>query len=69
MLISTVPFNYNPHSARNGREKQEINPVDVLLDELLTEYQTPEKILGELGLLKQLTKRLIERALAEELVV
>ena len=49
------------------RKKQEINPVDVLLDELLTEYQTPEEILGESGLLKQLTKRLMERALAGEL--
>jgi transposase-like protein len=41
--------------------------VDTLLDELLEEYQTPEEILGESGLLKQLTKRLIERALAGEL--
>lgn len=49
------------------RKKQEINPVDRLLDELLTEHQTPEEILGESGLLKQLTKRLIERALAGEL--
>lgn len=49
------------------RKKQEITPVDRLLDELLTEHQTPEEILGESGLLKQLTKRLIERALAGEL--
>jgi transposase-like protein len=34
---------------------------------LLEEHQTPEEILGESGLLKQLTKRLIERALAGEL--
>ena len=49
------------------RKKQESNSVDHLLDELLTEYQTPEEILGESGLLKQLTKRLMERALAGEL--
>ncbi|BFM38249.1 transposase, mutator family [Synechocystis sp. LKSZ1] len=46
---------------------QEPNRVDTLLDELLEEHQTPEEILGESGLLKQLTKRLIERALAGEL--
>ncbi|WP_353674847.1 IS256 family transposase [Synechocystis sp. LKSZ1] len=34
---------------------------------MLEEHQTPEEILGESGLLKQLTKRLIERALAGEL--
>lgn len=49
------------------RKKQEQNRVDTLLDELLEEHQTPEEILGESGLLKQLTKRLIERALAGEL--
>lgn len=50
-----------------ARKKQEPNRVDALLDELLEEHQTPEEILGESGLLKQLTKRLIERALAGEL--
>jgi transposase-like protein len=49
------------------RKKQEPNRVDSLLDELLEDHQTPEEILGESGLLKQLTKRLIERALAGEL--
>jgi putative transposase len=49
------------------RKKQEPNCVDTLLDELLEEHQTPEEILGESGLLTQLTKRLIERALAGEL--
>jgi transposase-like protein len=50
-----------------ARKKQEPNRVDTLLDELLEDHQTPEEILGESGLLKQLTKRLIERALAGEL--
>ncbi|MBE9194162.1 hypothetical protein IQ217_04715 [Synechocystis salina LEGE 00031] len=40
------------------RKKQEPNRVDSLLDELLEEHQTPEEILGESGLLKQLTKSL-----------
>jgi putative transposase len=49
------------------RKKQELNRADELLDELLSDCQSPEAILGESGLLKQLTKRLVERALAGEL--
>jgi putative transposase len=40
---------------------------DALLDELLKDYTDPKDILGEHGLLKQLTKRVIERALEAEL--
>jgi putative transposase len=40
---------------------------DALLDELLKDYTDPKDILGEHGLLKQLTKRVIERALDAEL--
>lgn len=40
---------------------------DELIDQLLKGYQTPEQILGENGLLKQLTQALIERALSAEL--
>ena len=50
-----------------ARRKQTKNRVDELLDELLADHQSPEEILGESGLLKQLSKRLIERALAGEL--
>jgi putative transposase len=38
-----------------------------LVDELLKDYQKPEDLIGEGGLLKQLTKALIERALKGEL--
>ena len=41
--------------------------TDALLDELLQGCESPEEILGEHGLLKGLTKRLVERALATEL--
>ena len=41
--------------------------TDALLDELLKDCESPEAILGEHGLLKGLTKRLVERALAAEL--
>jgi putative transposase len=40
---------------------------DALLDELLQDYTDPKDILGEHGLLKQLTKRVMERALDAEL--
>ena len=36
-----------------------------LADSLLANYQTPEDLIGENGLLKQLTKMLVERALAD----
>jgi transposase-like protein len=38
-----------------------------LIDQLLKGYQTPEQILGQNGLLKQLTQAVIERALGAEL--
>jgi putative transposase len=38
-----------------------------LLDELIKDYKNPEDLLGEDGLLKQLTKALVERAMAAEL--
>src|SRR5215471_18548712 len=38
-----------------------------LIDQLLADYKKPEDIIGENGLLKQLTKGLLERALSVEL--
>lgn len=38
-----------------------------LIDKLLEDYKSPEDLIGEDGLLKQLTKRLLERAMAAEL--
>ena len=35
-----------------------------LIDNLLKDYKKPEDIIGENGLLKQLTKQLLERAMA-----
>ena len=40
---------------------------DDLIDELLKGYEKPEDIVGESGLLKQLTKAILERALESEL--
>jgi transposase-like protein len=41
--------------------------TDELLDELLEGCNSPEDIFGKHGLVKQLTKRLVERALRAEL--
>ncbi|PPK74758.1 mutator family transposase, partial [Methylobacter tundripaludum] len=38
-----------------------------LIDSLLANYKKPEDLIGEHGILKQLTKRLVERALEVEL--
>ena len=46
--------------------KQDTKP-DALLDDLLPGCESPEESLGEQGLLKGRTKRLVERALAAEL--
>src|SRR5262252_1211565 len=38
-----------------------------LLDKLIADYQKPEDLIGEKGLLKELTKALVERAMNAEL--
>jgi putative transposase len=40
---------------------------DELLDSLMKNYQKPEDLIGENGLLKQLTRRLVEKALQAEM--
>ncbi|WP_047250226.1 transposase, partial [Chromobacterium subtsugae] len=40
---------------------------DALLNSLLADYQKPEDLIGENGLLKQLTKLLVEKALDAEM--
>jgi putative transposase len=41
--------------------------TDELLDDLMKNYKKPEDLIGESGLLKQLTKALVERAMKAEL--
>jgi putative transposase len=50
-----------------ARRQKEVSRLDQMLDELIGENPQPEDILGETGLLKQLTQRLVERALTGEL--
>ncbi len=40
---------------------------DQLIDQLLANYKSPEDLFGEQGILKQLTKKLAERALEAEM--
>lgn len=40
---------------------------DEIIDKLLKDYKEPEDLIGENGLLKELTKRLVERAMAAEM--
>ncbi len=40
---------------------------DEIIDNLLKDYKEPEDLIGENGLLKQLTKRLLERAMSAEM--
>ena len=49
------------------RKRRETDETDELIDKLLKEYRTPEEVIGEGGLLAQLTKRLLERAMSAEL--
>lgn len=41
--------------------------LDAAMDELLRDYRSPEDIIGPGGLLKQLTKSLLERAMGAEM--
>lgn len=41
--------------------------TDELFDQLMKDYKKPEDLIGENGLLKQLTKRLLERAMQAEM--
>ena len=43
--------------------------AEAVLDELLKDYEKPDDLLGQNGLLKQLQKRLLERAMGAELTV
>ena len=40
---------------------------DDQLDSLMKDYKNPEDLIGETGLLKQLTKQLLERAMQTEM--
>ena len=41
---------------------------DEILEEILKEYKTPDDLIGKDGILKELTKRLVEKAMESELI-
>jgi hypothetical protein len=51
----------------NTQNPPEKELLDELLDKLLKNYKKPEDILGEQGLLKRLSKAILERGLGAEL--
>src|SRR6266853_370704 len=53
---------------KKKRKRTDEKPIrEELLDELLADSQKPEDVIGENGLLKRLTKRVLERAMGAEL--
>ena len=69
-MPAEVPLSEEPVvKKRRPRRRQtdEEREADAMMDSLLRNYKTPEEILGEGGLLKMLTKRLLERAMEAEL--
>ena len=55
-------------SSEMGRKKKDESGIPVeLLDKLLEDYEKPEDILGKDGILDQLKKAVMERALGAEL--
>ncbi len=53
----------------NPRPKIMLNINPELLDELLKDYTNPQDLMGETGILKQLTKAIVERCLNTEMTV
>jgi putative transposase len=49
------------------RCRRDVTIPDELVDELLKDYREPADLLGESGIIQQMTQRLVERALAGEL--
>ena len=49
------------------RRRRDVTIPDELVDELLKDYREPADLLGESGIIQQMTQRLVERALAGEL--
>jgi len=54
-------------SVKLKQKERPMATTDELLDNLMKDYKKPEDLIGENGLLKQLTKRLLERAMQAEL--
>jgi hypothetical protein len=54
-----------PSQSKQNPTKEEL--LRTLVDEMLKDYKQPDDVLGKDGLLQQLTKAVVERALGAEL--
>ncbi len=54
---------YKWHSEQPVKKKTGMPITDQILDQLLADCKSPGDLMGEQGLLRQLTKKLAERAL------
>ena len=53
---------------KKRKKRTDEKPInEELIDELLADYKKPEDVIGENGLLKRLTKALLERAMSAEM--
>ena len=59
--------NTNTEAKRPRRKRREADETDQLIDKLLKDYKSPEDVIGEGGLLAELTKKLLQRTLGAEL--
>src|SRR2546430_5591340 len=71
LTTSGMIYDHVSVSMRTNMQENTMTSVhakqEALIDELLKDYTDPRDILGEHGLLKQLTKRVVERVLEAEL--
>jgi len=51
----------------NAEEMTSEEALDALLDKLLVDYKDPDQVTGKNGLLKRLTKRIVEKAMEREM--
>lgn len=59
--------NTNTDGKKPRRKRRETDEADQLIDKLLKDYKSPEDVIGEGGLLAELTKKLLQRTLGAEL--
>jgi putative transposase len=60
-------YNNNQVKQVRKKEKRKMPITQEIVEQLMKEYKSPEDLLGESGLLKQLTKALVERAMKGEM--
>lgn len=62
-----VIVKYNKNTLKKGEKTMTSKLTDSLIDELVKNCKTAEDVLGDNGVVKEITKRLLERMLSAEL--